>query len=148
MPRVAKGNNGAVEFLNQIVEHELAGAVRYTQYSLMIFGHARIPIISWMQGHAAEALAHATQAGEEVTSHGGRVSLGIGKLVGTHHAHVDEILGELVEHERGGIELYERLLEVVAGKDVALEEYARGMIRAEEMHVAEILKMLKKRGDA
>jgi bacterioferritin len=32
--------------LNRIVEHELASMVRYTQYSLMIFGHARIPIIS------------------------------------------------------------------------------------------------------
>jgi hypothetical protein len=27
---------------NRLVELELAGAVRYTQYSLMIFGHARI----------------------------------------------------------------------------------------------------------
>lgn len=145
---MANGAASAVEILNQIVEHELAGAVRYTQYSLMIFGHARIPIISWMQKQALEALTHATQAGEEVTSQGGKVSLGIGKLVGSHHAHVDEILGELVGHERTGIELYERLLQTVAGKSVSLEEYARGMIRAEEIHVAEILKMLKKRGDA
>jgi len=145
---MAKGAASAVEVLNQIVEHELAGAVRYTQYSLMIFGHARIPIISWMQKQALEALAHATQAGEEVTSQGGKVSLGIGKLVGSHHAHVDEILAELVVHERTGIELYERLLRLVAGKNTSLEEYARAMIRAEELHVAEILKMLKKRGDA
>src|SRR5439155_11392805 len=94
----------ALKVLGEIVELELAGAVRYTQYSLMIFGHARIPIISWMQAQAQEALGHATQAGEEVTSQGGKVSLGIGKLVGSHHAHVDEMLGELVEHERGGIE--------------------------------------------
>ena len=141
-------SNGVVDVLNQIVEHELAGAVRYTQYSLMIFGHARIPIIGWMQKQAQEALAHATQAGEEVTSQGGKVSLGIGKLVGSHHAHVDEILGELVEHERGGIELYERLLQLVEARDVSLEEYARAMIRAEEIHLSEILKMLKKRGDA
>ena len=93
-------SNGVVDVLNQIVEHELAGAVRYTQYSLMIFGHARIPIIGWMQKQAMEALAHATQAGEEVTTQGGKVSLGIGKLVGLHHAHVDEILGELLVHER------------------------------------------------
>jgi bacterioferritin len=145
---MAKGAVSVVEVLNQIVEHELAGAVRYTQYSLMIFGHARIPIISWMQKQALEALAHAAQAGEEVTSQGGKVSLGIGKLVGSHHAAVDEILGELVVHERTGIELYERLLRLVAGKNTSLEEYARAMIRAEELHVAEILKMLKKRGDA
>ena len=45
-----------VKVLNEIVELELAGAVRYTQYSLMVFGHARIPIMSWMREQATEAL--------------------------------------------------------------------------------------------
>src|SRR5207245_5933366 len=71
--------------LNEIVELELAGAVRYTQYSLMVFGHARIPIMGWMRQQATDDLAHASQAGEEVTSLGGKVSLAIGDLVGTHH---------------------------------------------------------------
>ena len=31
--------------LNTILELELAGVVRYVHYSLMVFGHARIPII-------------------------------------------------------------------------------------------------------
>jgi len=35
--------------LNAILELELAGVVRYLHYSLMVFGHARIPIISWMR---------------------------------------------------------------------------------------------------
>ncbi len=136
------------ETLNQIVEHELAGAVRYTQYSLMIFGHARIPIISWMRQQAAEALLHATQAGEEVTTLHGKVSLSIGQLVGTHHESADDIMQELVVHERDGVALYDRMLELVEGSNVSLEEYARQMIRAEELHVSEILKMLRKRGDA
>ena len=34
--------------LNTILELELAGVVRYLHYSLMVFGHARIPIIGWM----------------------------------------------------------------------------------------------------
>jgi bacterioferritin len=32
-----------VNLLNEILETELAGVVRYTHYSLMIFGHNRIP---------------------------------------------------------------------------------------------------------
>src|SRR6202011_1734146 len=102
----------AVEVLNEIVELELAGAVRYTQYSLMVFGHARIPIIGWMREQATEALMHATQAGEEVTSLGAKVSLGIGELVGSHHASVDDMMEEMLVHERRGIELYRRLLEI------------------------------------
>ena len=138
----------AVEVLNRIVELELSGAVRYTQYSLMVFGHARIPIMGWMREQAAEALVHATQAGEEVTAMGARISLDIGELAGTHHESVDDIMQELLLHERKGIELYGRLLKLSHDSSISLEEFARQKIRNEEMHVAEIEKMLRRRGDA
>ena len=38
-----------VEILNEILEFELAGVVRYTHYSLMVYGYNRIPIISWLK---------------------------------------------------------------------------------------------------
>ena len=145
---MAKEQKKVIAALNRIVEHELAGMVRYTQYSLMIFGHARIPIISWMQAQATESMNHARLVGEEVTTLGGRVSLEIGELVGVHHDSVDEIVAELVQIEDAGIVLYRELLALVEGKNVSLEELARQQIRAEEMHVAEIKKMLRKRGDA
>lgn len=134
--------------LNEIVELELAGVVRFTQYSLMVFGHARIPIMHWMREQAQQSLVHAIQAGEEVTALGGDVSLGIGELVGTHHPSVDEILQEMLVQERRGIELYRRLLALAEDRSVSLEELARQMIRNEELDVAEIEKMLRKRGDA
>jgi bacterioferritin len=138
----------AVDILNQIVELELAGTVRYTQYSLMVFGHARIPIIGWMREQAAESAKHAVQAGEEVTSRGRKVSLNIGELVGTHHDSVDEMMQEMLIHERHSIALYRELLGVAEGCDVSLEELARQMIRREELDMSEIEKMLRKRGDA
>lgn len=134
--------------LNEIVELELAGVVRFTQYSLMVFGHARIPITSWMREQAQQSIAHAIQAGEEVTALGANVSLNIGELVGTHHATVDDILEEMLVQERKGIGLYRRLLNLAEGRSVSLEELARQMIRSEEIDVAEIQKMLRKRGDA
>jgi bacterioferritin len=138
----------AIEVLNQILETELAGAVRYTQYSLMVFGHGRIPITSWMRDQASESLLHAAAAGEEVTTLGGKVSLGIGELVGTYHPSVDEMMQEMLVHERHGVELYQRLRGVVEDRSVSLEEFAREMIRNEELHIAEIQKMMRKRGDA
>jgi bacterioferritin len=137
-----------VRVLNEIVELELAGAVRYTQYSLMIFGHGRIPIMDWMRAQASEALLHAGEAGEEVTSLGARVSLNIGHLAGTFHESVDEILQELLLHERRGIGQYQRLLKLTEAQSISLEEFARAKIRSEELHVAEIEKMLRRRGDA
>jgi bacterioferritin len=138
----------AIKALNDIVELELAGAVRFTQYSLMVFGHARIPIMDWMQSQAQQSLTHAVQAGEEVTTLGGKVSLNIGKLVGTHHGSVDEMLEEMLVHEHHGVEKYRGLLALAEGRSVSLEELARQMIRSEELDIAEIEKMLKKRGDA
>ena len=41
------------------------------------------------------------------------------------------------------IKEYENFLCLVEGKSVYLEEYARGMIGQEEMHVLEITKMLR-----
>jgi bacterioferritin len=138
----------AIKVLNEIVELELAGTVRYTQYSLMVFGHGRIPIVAWMRGQAADSLVHAAQAGEEVTTLGGRVSLGIGELVGTHHASLDEMMQEMLIHERHGVDLYRRLLTLSEGRNISLEELARQMIRSEELDIAEIEKMLRRRGDA
>jgi bacterioferritin len=145
---VELSKDDVVKALNAIVELELAGAVRYTQYSLMVFGHARIPITEWMREQAAESLAHATMAGEEVTSLGAQVSLGIGELVGTYHASVDDMMQEMLGHERAGVEHYQNLLALVEGRDVSLEEYARTMIRSETLHIAGIEKMLRRRGDA
>src|SRR2546426_5339362 len=82
---MADNREEAIAVLNRLVELELAGTVRYTQYSLMIFGHARIPIMHWMRQQASEALLLATEAGEEVTAMGGRVSLAIAELAGTTH---------------------------------------------------------------
>ena len=71
----------AIDALNQIMEYELAGVVKYVHYSLMAFGFNRIPIVSWLKGNADESLTHAHKAGELVTLLGGHPSLKIGKLL-------------------------------------------------------------------
>lgn len=135
-----------LEVLNGILELELAGVVRYTHYSFMIFGHARIPIVAWMRKEASEAITHAHLAGELITTFGGHPSLKIGKLLETHKHDIDDILREAIEHETGGVALYRELLALSEGKDVRLEEYARDMIRIEEDHISEIEKMLRRPG--
>ena len=133
--------------LNRILECELAGVVRYTHYSMMIFGYSRIPIVAWFQAEATESLAHAQKAGEMVTRLGGHPSLGIGPLLETHEHDIGQILRETLEAEHYALGLYTKLLKLVAGDSVALEEYARDLITQEEAHIDEIDKMLRKPGD-
>lgn len=132
-----------IEQLNLILECELAGVVRYTHYSLMIFGHNRIPIVSWLRDQAKESLDHAALAGEHITTLGGHPSLKIGKLVESHKHSINDILNESLEHEEKQLENLNGLLKLVEGKSIFLEEYAREMICEEEAHVAEVRKMLR-----
>jgi len=132
-----------IDVLNKILECELAGVVRYTHYSLMIFGYHRIPIVKWLRDQATESLNHASQAGEHITTLGGHPSLQIGKLTETHKHSLKDILNESLDHEEDQLKNLNQLLKLVEGKSVYLEEYAREMIREEEDHVSEVRKMLK-----
>jgi len=137
----------AVALLNEILETELAGVVRYTHYSFMIFGHARIPIVSWLRAEATTSLGHANEAGELITHLGEHPSLKIGGLLETHKHGINDILLEALDAERSGLELYKRLLDLSRDRSVLLEEYARKMIVTEELHVGEVVKMLTKPGE-
>ena len=140
-------NDDVIKVLNKILESELAGVVRYTHYSLMVFGYGRIPIVSWMRSQATESLNHASEAGEFITHFGEHPSLGIGPLLETHRHDIGDILKESLEHEMQALSEYHNLLNLVNGRNVMLEEYARRMISLEEMHLGEVRKMLRKPGE-
>jgi bacterioferritin len=146
MPESDYDRKAVLAALNKILEAELAGVVRYTHYSFMVFGYTRIPIVSWLREQATENLTHAHAAGEHITHLGEHPSLAIGPLLETHKHDIGDILREALGHERAGLALYKDLLGLVEGKSVYLEEYAREMAAAEEMHIGEVDKMLRKPG--
>ncbi len=140
-------NQKAIDILNGIMEAELAGVVRYSHYSLMVYGYNRIPIVDWMKANANEGLLHAHRAGELVTMMGGHPSLKIGPLLETEKHDIGDILRESLEHEKSVLILYKELLNLaVSADDILLEEYAREMITAETLHSDEVNKMLRSPG--
>lgn len=136
-----------LDTLNHLLEMELAGVVRYTHYSLMVYGYNRIPIVSWLRAQAQEGLLHAQEIGERITDLGEHPSLSIGPLLETHNHDIGAILRESLEHERRTLELYRELLEEVTGHSLVLEEFTRQKIYQEEMHLGEVDKMLRSPGD-
>ena len=140
-------NKKIIDALNKILELELAGVVRYTHYSLMVYGYSRIPIISWLRDQATESLDHANKAGEVITNLGGHPSLAIGPLLETENHDIGDILRESLAHEMSALNSYKELLKLVEGHSVMLEEYAREMIYNEELHLGEVDKMLRNPGD-
>jgi bacterioferritin len=143
----ALNNDKVVALLNRILEQELAGVVRYTHYSFLVFGFGRIPIVAWLREQATESLTHAQQAGEMITHLGAYPSLTIGPLLDSHQTDIGTILRESLESEGQALALYKELLGLVENRSVMLEEYARQMIHAEEMHAGEVDKMLRRPGE-
>ena len=123
MPLQPLETQQACAILNEIMEYELAGVVRYTHSAMMVTGPYRIPIVAFLKEQATESLLHAQGAGE-----------------------LKDILEESLGHELHAVGLYKKLLEEVENKSIYLEEYARGMIGEEEQHSLELKRMLKDYG--
>ena len=135
-------NSKVLESLNKILEHELAGVVKYTHYAFMVQGPYRLSVVQWLREQALESLTHAEAVGEHITSLGEHPTLKISDLLETHKHSTEDILNECLEHEREAIKSYYDLLNNVDGNSIMLEELARTQIAAEEMHEAELKKML------
>src|SRR5205823_1227710 len=101
----------------------------------------------WLRAQANEALMHAQPAGEMITQLGAYPSLAIGPLLDSHKHDIGAILRESLAAEGAALALYKELQRLVEGRSVMLEEYARQMIYAEEVHAGEVDKMLRKPGD-
>ena len=136
-------NENVHKILNQIMEYELAGVVRYTHSSLMITGPYRLPIVEFLKEQANESLMHAQQAGELLTGLDGHPSQKIASIVETNDHSIQGILEESLAHEVHALNLYIELLTIVEGQSVYLEEYTRDLIGQEEQHQLELKKMLK-----
>ena len=135
--------NKTCSILIHIMEHELAGVVRYTHYALMVTGPYRIPIVQFLKEQANESLTHAQQAGELLTGLGGHPSQKISTIEETHKHSIKDLLTESLQHEIQALDLYQKLLRGVEGVSIYIEEYARTMIGEEELHTLELKKMLR-----
>ena len=136
-------SNQAISLLNNILEYELAGVVKYTHFALMVTGPNRLILDKFFKSQASESLDHAQQAGELLTGLGGHPSQKIPKIEETNKHSINDLLNESLLHESKAIDLYKELLNCSEGKSLYIEEYAREMIKQEEMHSIEIKKMLR-----
>jgi bacterioferritin len=132
-----------VNILNEIMKYELSGVVRYTHSSLMVVGPYRESLINYFKGQSSESLLHAQSAGELLTSLGGHPTQDISIIEESNQHSISALLTESLHHERKAVSLYKDLLGEVEGKSIYLEEYAKEMIKNEEIHSLTVEKMLK-----
>ena len=104
-----------IKKLTEIFDLELSGVIRYTHYSLMIFGPNRLPLISFFKDQAKESLAHANLAGEHITGLGGHPPLNIKEIKETFKHDISEILKETLAHEKAPYKLITNYWELSMG---------------------------------
>lgn len=136
-----KENKKVIALMNELIEMEISGVMRYLHYALMIKGPNRIPIVKWFHDQAMEGYQHASTIGEKITSLGGHPSLKVTPVPETKTHKVMDILKESLEFEEKALEKYREVLSHV-DDDIALEELLREMIRLETEHCDEVRKML------
>jgi len=138
-------NKDVLELLATIYKAEMSGVNRYLHYSFMIMGYNRIPIQAWFRSNAKEAMDHATEIGEKITSLGGHPPM-VAAKVEEHNLHaVQQLLEESLKFEEEAIVSYKKLAAVASELgDIALEEMARAFVRTEVEHADEVRKMLRK----
>ncbi len=129
--------------LNEVLKYELAGVVKYTHFALMVTGPNRLSLDKFFKEQASESLEHAQAAGELLTGLGGHPSQAIPEIEESNQHSIKDLLNESLNHEEKAIELYQDLLSHSQDKSLYIEEYAREMIKQEEMHGIEIKKMLR-----
>lgn len=134
-----------LKLLSDIYQLELEALNRYLHYSFMIMGYNRIPIQKWFRSNAQEAMDHAVNIGEKITSLGGHPPIFTPRVDESNLHSIGQLLEESLKVEEEGIALYKQLVDVATEfGDVALEELARECVRTEVEHADEVRKMMRK----
>lgn len=130
--------------LNEILALELSGAMMYLHYSYYIYGHARIPIVSWLRSQASEGLTHATEVGDKISSFGGDpVTFPAQDKFKTRFESLDDMLRQTLRLEKEAFDAYARLLTEVQDENLVLRVFLENKIAEESEHIEEIEKMLR-----
>ena len=109
----------------------------------MVVGPYRESLITYFNEQSTESLTHAQSAGELLVSLGGHPSQDISIIDESNDHSISSLLSESLEHERKAVSLYKDLLTEVENKSIYLEEYAKEMIKNEEIHSLTVEKMLR-----
>lgn len=143
MAKKDSNTDAIIEKLNGLLEFELSGITRYLHYSFMVFGPNRIPITSWLRAQADDGMKHATECGEWITALGGHPTVKVRPTPEGNKHDVKSMLTEALVFENEGLGKYIDLLKLVEDKHIALEDWVRAQIMAEQDHVFEMEKMLR-----
>ena len=135
-------SKNAINLLQTIFEFELAGAIRYTNFAALV-GEEKADVVDFLKEQARESLHHSQKVGDVLVRINGYNQPHIAPITQTESMNVKDILQASHEFERQAISLYQKLLDIVKGCNLYLEEFALSMVTEEAEHSQELEQMLR-----
>ena len=132
-----------IKALNEDLEKEMAGIVRYLHHSFIVFGPNRGPLVQMFRAQAQEAVAHAIQLGEKITALGGHPTVKVDQVFEPGHQSIEDMLSEDLKAERAQLELYSKQLKEFGDENLPMKLMLEQIIIDETNHVEEIEKYLR-----
>jgi bacterioferritin len=134
--------NKVIKKLNEMMNLEISGAMKYLQYSYYVFGLNRIPIVGFLREQATESIGHSTKLGDKIVALGGLPMVKVDEDLKARKLTTEQILRDSVQIETKALSGYMNLLNDVAD-DVVMDSFIRDFISEESGHLEEVEKMLR-----
>ena len=138
-----KSKEKIIKALNEDLEKEMAGIVRYLHHSFIIFGPHRGPLVQMFRTQATESMNHAILLGEKITALGGHPTVKVEQVFEPGHQTVEDMLAEDLKAEKLQLELYTKQLKGFGEENLPMKLMLEQIIINEQQHVEEIEKYLR-----
>jgi bacterioferritin len=138
-----KSKEKLINALNEDLEKEMAGIVRYLHHSFIVFGPNRGPIVQIFRTQANESMAHAILLGEKITALGGHPTVKVDQVFEPGYQSVEDMLSEDLKAEKIQLELYTKQLKEFGEDNLPMKLMLEQIIIDETTHVEEIEKYLR-----
>jgi len=138
-----KSREKLINALNEDLEKEMAGIVRYLHHSFIVFGPNRGPIVQMFRTQANESMVHAIQLGEKITALGGHPTVKVDQVFEPGYQSIEDMLSEDLKAEKIQLELYTKQLKEFGEDNLPMKLMLEQIIIDETTHVEEIEKYLR-----
>lgn len=140
---MGKDNENLIRALNQDLEKEMAGIVRYLHHSFIVFGPNRGPLVQMFRTQATESMTHAIQLGEKITALGGHPTVKVDQVFEPGYQSVEDMIAEDLKAEKYQLQLYTDQLKQIGDENLPMKLMLEQIIVAEQVHVDEMEKYLR-----
>lgn len=138
-----KSKEKLINALNEDLEKEMAGIVRYLHHSFIVFGPNRGPLVQIFRTQANESMAHAILLGEKITALGGHPTVKVDQVFEPGYQSIEDMLSEDLKAEKTQLELYTKQLKEFGDDNLPMKLMLEQIIIDETTHVEEIEKYLR-----